>query len=97
MGMYLDVATALAVVNVVMLVGLLVVWLRNYRTFRSQVTLGLSAFGAVLLLENLVAIYFFAFSMKSFFAMGPTPEFAVMLLRGLEFVALAFLSWVTMQ
>ena len=97
MGIYLDVATAIAVVNVALLLGLLGVWVRNYRTFGTSLVLGMIAFAAVLLLQNLVAIYFFAFSMKMLFAMDSTVQFAVMILRALELVALAALSLVTFR
>jgi len=93
--MSLDVATVIAVLNVALLLGLLGVWVRNYRTFGTQLVAGMIAFATVLLLQNLVAIYFFAFSMKMLFAMDPTVQFAVMVLRGLELVALVALSLVT--
>jgi hypothetical protein len=94
-GIYLDVATVIAVLNVALLLGLLAVWVRNYRTFGTSLVLGMIAFATVLLLQNLVAIYFFAFSMKMLFAMDATVQFAVMVLRALELVALAVLSLVT--
>nr|WP_276259724.1 hypothetical protein [Haloglomus sp. DT116] len=96
MNTTLALATALSVLNSLALAGLLVVWLRNYRTFRTPMTLGLVAFAAVLLVENLVAVYFF-FSMQSLFAMSTTAETAVLAMRALQSVALAFLTYVTMQ
>lgn len=89
-------ATALSVLNGLALVGLLAVWLRNYRTFRTSMTFGLVAFAAVLLVENAVAVYFF-FSMNALFAMSPAAETAVLAMRGLQLLALAVLSHVTMQ
>lgn len=89
-------ATALSVLNGLALVGLLAVWLRNYRTFRTSMTFGLVAFAALLLVENAVAVYFF-FSMNALFAMSPAAETAVLAMRGLQLLALAFLSYVTMQ
>jgi hypothetical protein len=55
---WMAVATALSAVNVVLLGILSTVWVRNYRTFGSEMTAGLAAFAAVLLVENAVAIYF---------------------------------------
>jgi hypothetical protein len=89
-------AVGLAGVNALILVVLSGVWVRNYRTFRSNLTLGLLAFGVVLLLENLVAIYFF-FGMGSLYADSPLVGEAVLVLRGLQFLALAFLGYVTLQ
>ena len=92
----LMVATALAGVNLVLLAVLTVIWLRNYRTFRSSLVLGLLAFAVALLVENALAIYFF-FSMTMFYAADPTVQTAVALLRGLQFLALVFLTAVTLR
>jgi len=88
--------TALAVLNSVLLIVLTAVWLRNYRTFRSNMVLGLVAFSVVLLVENLVGIYFF-FSMGSLYAAEPLVGRIVLVMRSLQFVAVAFLTYVTMQ
>ncbi|MFB6298609.1 MAG: hypothetical protein ABEH56_08835 [Salinirussus sp.] len=96
MGPAITVAIGLAAINAVMLVVLGVVWGRNYRQFRSNLTLGLLAFAAVLLVENVVAIYFF-FSMASLYASSPFVGEVVAGLRGLQFLALVFLTYVTMQ
>lgn len=90
----LTAAAALAGVNVLLLVGLGTIWLRNYRTFRTTLVLGLVAFAAVLLLENLVALYFF-FSMKMLYVADPSIHTVVLVLRGLETVALVILASVT--
>jgi len=86
----------LAGVNAVILLVLSAVWVRNYRTFRSPLTLGLLAFGAVFLLENLMAVYFF-FSMGSLYAMSPLVGETVLILRALQFLAVVFLAYVTVQ
>ncbi|MFB6354546.1 MAG: hypothetical protein ABEJ92_10735 [Halobacteriales archaeon] len=96
MSSNLLVASALSAVNVVLLAALAVVWLRNYRTFRTPMVLGLLAFALVLLVENLTALYFF-FDMRMLFAAEPRVHLAVAVLRGLEFLALAFLTYVTMR
>jgi len=96
MGPWLTVATAIAALNVLLLGALGVVWLRNYRTFRTNLILGLLAFVAVMLVENLVAVYFF-FSTSMLYAGSPGVQQAVVVLRGLQFLALVFLTYVTMQ
>ena len=90
------IATAFAAVNVVLLAALTVVWVRNYRTFRTSLVAGLIAFGVVLLIENGLAIYYF-FSMKMLYSGDPSVQMAVATLRGLQLVALGFLTWVTMK
>lgn len=96
MGTDILIATALSAVSIVLLAALLVVWVRNYLTFGSSMTLGLVAFGAVLLVENLLAIYFF-FSMQMLYSGAPVVQRAVLVLRALQLVALAVLTYVTMQ
>jgi len=96
MGPWLTVATALAGLNALLLVALGIVWLRNYRTFRTNLVLGLLAFVGVMLVENLVAIYYF-FDMGMLYAADPVAQQSVVVLRALQFLALLFLTYVTMQ
>lgn len=90
------IATAFAAVNVLLLAALTVVWVRNYRTFRTPLVAGLLAFSVVLLAENALAIYYF-FSMKMLYSGDPSVQSAVATLKGLQLVALGFLTWVTMK
>lgn len=92
----LTAATALSGLNVVMLLALAIVWLRNYRTFRSSMTLGLVGFALVLLVENIVALYFF-FSMGMLYADSALAQTTVLAMRALQFVAVVFLTYVTMK
>ncbi len=89
-------AAALSGISVALLLGLVAVWVRNYRTFRTPLTLGLIAFAAVLLFENVLAIYFF-FSTGMLYAGDPFAQRALLSLRALQVVALAFLTYVTMK
>jgi hypothetical protein len=96
MGPLIMAASALAGLNVLLLLALSTVWIRNYRTFRTPLTLGLLAFALVLLVENAVAVYFF-FSMQSLYSGAPAVQQAVLVLRALQLLALGFLTYVTMQ
>ncbi len=96
MGAALAAAIALAVLNSVLLVALCAVWVRNYRVFQSNLTLGLLTFGVVLLVENLVAVAFF-FGMGTLYSNGALVGQTVLVLHTLEFVALGVLTYVTMQ
>ena len=93
---WITVATVLSGVNALFLLVLTAVWIRNYREFGTNMVAGLVAFGAVMLLENLVAIYFF-FSMGMLYAGDPAAQQAVVALRALQAVALAFLTAVTVR
>ena len=94
MSTELTVAAGLAGVNIILLLGLGAVWVRNYRTFRTPLVLGLVAFAAVLLVQNLAALYFF-FSMEMLYAGNPAIHTVVLVLRGLETLALLILAYVT--
>jgi hypothetical protein len=92
----LSTASALSGLNIALLAALLLVWLRNYRRFGTPLTLGLVAFAAVLAVENVVAIGFF-FSSGMLYAAAPTAQTTVLVMRALQFVALAFLTYVTLR
>jgi hypothetical protein len=92
----LMIAAGLSGINVALLLGLVAVWVRNYRTFRTGLTLGLIAFGSVLLLENVLAIYFF-FSTGMLYSGDPLAQRALLSLRALQVIALTFLTYVTMK
>lgn len=89
-------ASAMAAVNVLLLGTLTVVWVRNYRTFGTSMIAGLVAFAVVMLLENAAAIYFF-FSMTMLYSADPGVQQVVAVLRALQMVALAFLTYVTLK
>lgn len=93
---WIAVAAGLAAVNVALLAVLTAVWLRNYRAFGSGLVAGLVAFGGVMLVENAVAIYYF-FGMQMLYSGDPGVQRAVAVLRGLQALALAFLTYVTVK
>jgi hypothetical protein len=94
MSTELTAAAALAGVNVLLLLGLGGIWVRNYRTFRTPMVLGLVAFSAVLVVQNLAALYFF-FSKQMLYAAMEGIHDVVLVLRGLETLALLILAYVT--
>lgn len=101
MGLWIEIVRVAAGLNTLLLLGLTAVWVRNYRRFRSKHTLGLLVFGTILLLENALAFYVFLLDPKLsvwFYAKMPSlPGQAMMLLRVLQTVAVAFLAWVTLD
>jgi hypothetical protein len=94
---YLAAAAALSGLNLVLLVALAVVWARNYRTFRTPMTLGLLGFAVVLAVENIVALGFFLSPMAMLYAGAEAAQLAVLVMGLLEFLALALLTYVTMK
>jgi len=96
MAPWLLAATGISVLNALMLAALTVVWIRNYRTFRTPMTAGLAAFGGLLLTENLVAVYFFV-STRMLYSGEAVAQQTVVVLRVLELLAVGFLTYVTLQ
>lgn len=100
MSRWLDVARVAAGVNVVFLLGLGSVWLRNYRRHGASHTLGLLVFAGFLLVENLlwVGLYVFHDGFVGWFLATTTDvQIGMALLCGLELLALAFLVRITWQ
>ncbi len=100
MALWLDVTRAAAGLNVVLLVVLGVVWLRNYRAHGASHTLGLLVVAAFLLIENALWLYFYVIH-PGFIGwfVNSTQEIQVglMFLCGLEFIALLVLARITWQ
>jgi hypothetical protein len=97
MGLPATGGMVLTAVNAILLLVLVGVWVRNYREFRSTMVLGLVGFGSVLLLENLVGLYFFFGSMTSLYGSDPVVGMVLLGMRGLQFVAISFLTYATVK
>lgn len=100
MGVWIDVTRLAIAVNVLLLLGLCIIWGRNYVQFRSKHALGLLVFGVLLLAENVLAGYFFMLDplLAVWFSSAAVPDpagNALMALRIFETAALLFLGWTT--
>lgn len=99
--MLVTVVQVFAVLNILLLAVLLSVWGRNWWQLRSKHTLGLVLFNLFLLGENGMAAYFFIVdpTVSTWIhteSMVPYPaQVALATLRVLQFIGLAFLTWVT--
>ncbi|ERG91690.1 MAG: hypothetical protein J07HQW1_01724 [Haloquadratum walsbyi J07HQW1] len=87
----------LAALNAALLIGIGVVWIRNYRQFRSAMLLGLTGFSVVLFLENVLAGYFFIAGMKTVWGADPIMASVVLTMRGLELFAIGLLAHATLR
>jgi hypothetical protein len=100
MAVWLDVARVAAGANVVLLLALGTVWFRNYRDHGASHTLALLVFAAFLLVENALWIGLYVFHptfVRWFLATTVDVQVGMTLLCGLELVALAFLTNVTLR
>jgi len=98
MGLWLDIARAAAGLNVVLLLALGSVWVRNYRRHGATHTLGLLVFAGFLLVENLLWLYFYLLHpafIGWYVDAGLDVQIGVTMLCGLELIALAFVARLT--
>lgn len=98
MSVLLTTALLAAAVNLILLVVLGSVWLRNYRQFRASHTLGLLVFASFLLIQNGLWLYFYRFhpAFIGWFVNASTDvQIGMMLLCSLETVALLVLFRIT--
>ncbi|WP_114578336.1 hypothetical protein [Saliphagus sp. LR7] len=99
MSIWIDVARISTGVNVVLLLVLSAIWVRNYIQIRSKHVLGLTVFSLLLLAENALALYYYFIDpdLSVWFATAvPVIAWrALMILHVLETAAIAFLLWVT--
>lgn len=97
---WLTAASGAVVVNILLLLVLISIWLRNYRTLKSKHALGLSIFGAFLLAENLLTFNYYVINSQVaayLAAEDPIAGRAMMFVAVLQTLALAFLTWVTLD
>lgn len=101
MSLWLDAARVVTTLNLVLLVVLGSVWVRNYRQLRSRQTLGMATFAAILLVENGFALYVYTLDpvLEAWFSSQvPDPAWQAMIaFHGLEAVALLLLARVTLE
>lgn len=91
---WVPLAITLAGLNVVLLGMAGFVWVSNYQTFRTVLPVGLAVFAAVMLVENVMAIYSF-FEWGALYADSMFAKRFFTGLRGVQFLALVSLNYVT--
>ena len=94
LGVYWALNMAVAAVSAAFLAGLLFVYLRNHRQFRSPFTLGLVFFAALLLVQNLGFVYFdFVMANAGEGSRVAIPMLALDSAELVGFAALFFVTW----
>lgn len=87
-----SVTIGLAAVNTLLLTLLARVYYGNYRDIGSEFTLGLLVFAGLLLVENIIALYF-NITMMGLYAQSVA--YQAMVMRGIETAALLTLTYIT--
>jgi beta-lactamase regulating signal transducer with metallopeptidase domain len=98
MGIWLTAASVATALNVVLLLVLGGIWVRNYLEFRSKHTLGLSVFATLLLAENLLSFFYYVIDPTVGSALNDAAPFAgraMMTVQVFELAAILFLVWST--
>jgi len=85
----------ISAINLVLLSVLTYIWASNYRKFGSPHILGLIIFAVALAAENVAAVYFHFQAMEMLYAAEPAAQWAAIVLRSLQLVALVALTWTT--
>ena len=92
LGQYWIANILLAIINMVIVGGVLSVYTKNFGVVRSKLAYGLIAFSSVLIIQNVAAAFMYWHLAQSYSAAVATP---ILLITGLETTGLLFLFWVT--
>jgi len=82
----MEVSAGVGIVNVVLLIALLTVYAKVYKSTRAVFTIGLMFFAGMLMLHNIIAVYAY-FAMQPLYALGLLPYFAVIHIAELAGIA----------
>ena len=86
MNSLMEISAGVGIVNVVLLIALLTVYARVYKSTRAVFTIGLMFFAGMLMLHNIIAVYAY-FAMQPLYALGLLPYFAVIHIAELAGIA----------
>jgi hypothetical protein len=86
MNSLMEISAGVGIVNVVLLIALLTVYAKVYKSTRAVFTIGLMFFAGMLMLHNIIAVYAY-FAMQPLYALGLLPYFAVIHIAELAGIA----------
>ena len=79
-------SAAIALVNVALLIALLTIYARIYKSTRALITVGLMFFAGMLILHNIIAVYAY-FAMEPLYAVALLPYFVAVHITELAGIA----------
>jgi hypothetical protein len=82
----MEISAGVGIANVVLLIALLTVYAKVYKSTRAVFTIGLMFFAGMLMLHNIIAVYAY-FVMQPLYAVGLLPYFAVIHIAELAGIA----------
>jgi hypothetical protein len=86
MNSLMEISAGVGIVNVILLIILLTVYAKVYRSTRAGFTLGLIFFAGMLILHNIITVYAY-FAMQPFYATGLLPYFVAIYIAELAGIA----------
>lgn len=94
MAMMMAGSIGISWISIIMLVILLVVYITNYKKYKSGFTIGLVLFAGLLLLQNILQVYFYTTSMQAY---PPIVEQSTFMFEVIEVIAYGVILWVTLR
>lgn len=93
MALIMQLTMYLTGLNVLLVSGLLIIYGRNLKKFKSMFTLGLFMFAGLFLLQNLMSFYFYL-TMMPLYAQGLEKHvFIFTLLQSIAFSIMTYITW----
>lgn len=86
MNSLMEISAGVGIANVVLLIVLLTVYAKVYKSTRAVFTIGLMFFAGMLMLHNIIAVYAY-FAMQPLYAVGLLPYFVVVHIAELAGIA----------
>ena len=86
MNSLMEISAGVGIVNVALLIALLTVSAKVYKSTRAVFTVGLMFFAGMLMLHNIIAVYAY-FAMEPLYAVGLLPYFVVVHIAELAGIA----------
>ena len=86
MNSLMEISAGVGIVNVVLLIALLTVYAKVYKSTRAVFTVGLMFFAGMQMLHNIIAVYAY-FAMQPLYALGLLPYFVVIHIAELAGIA----------
>ena len=93
MDLLMQLTLGAEVLNSLLLLGLLNIFVQNYKAMKTKISLGLIIFSAVLLLQNLTAIAFNFLMMNYYSMQTELPAFVLALIQLIALIVLFWISW----
>ena len=93
MSMLMNIATVVNGINILLVLSLLYVYLKNLVKIKSIFTIGLVIFALLFLLQNIISFYFFITMMPYFVNEVESYVFLFSILQTLAFIVLNWITW----